>query len=148
MTRLEKIKLAIEKGYTCNPKTGEVFGPFGKLLKSKSNNGYTYFSLCENKKRYNLFAHQFIWYVVNNSIVECLDHIDRNKSNNKISNLRSVTQQQNAQNKNTKGIYMGRKNKWYSRIYFNGKTKHLGVYKTEQEARQAYIDAKKIYHVI
>ena len=39
MTRLEKIQLAIEKGYTCNPETGEVYGKKG-VVKSKGSLGY------------------------------------------------------------------------------------------------------------
>ena len=30
----------------------------------------------------------------------------------------------------------------------SGKNKFLGLYDTEQEAHQAYLEAKKIYHVI
>ena len=31
MNRIEKLKLAKELGYTCNPETGEVFGLKGQL---------------------------------------------------------------------------------------------------------------------
>ena len=34
------------------------------------------------------------------------------------------------------------------RIRLNGKDIHLGLFTDESEARQAYLDAKKIYHII
>jgi hypothetical protein len=35
-----------------------------------------------------------------------------------------------------------------TRIKLNGKDKYLGCYDTESEARQAYLEAKAIYHQI
>ena len=148
MTRLEKIELAIKKGITCNPETGEVFGVKGNLI-SKNHIGYIVIHMRHEKKSYNILAHQFIWYWVNKEIVEQIDHIDLNRKNNKINNLRSVTQQQNNFNNTAKGYYFNSKlNKYQSQISINYKTKFLGRFNTEQEARQAYLDAKKIYHII
>ena len=76
-----------------------------------------------------------------------VDHIDRNKTNNDISNLRMVTKSENQQNRNAKGYcFNKRENKWQAQIRLNYKLKYLGYFDTESEARQAYLDAKKIYH--
>ena len=75
-----------------------------------------------------------------------LDHIDRVRNNNSISNLRVVTNQQNMFNQGAKG-YRWKDNKWYSQIKLNGKQIYLGRFNTEQEASQAYQNAKLIYHV-
>jgi hypothetical protein len=148
MTRLEKIELAIKKGITCNPETGEVFGVKGNVI-NKNHIGYIVIHMTHNKKSYNILAHQFIWYWVNKEIVESIDHIDLNRKNNKINNLRSVTHQQNNFNNTGKGYYFNNKlNKYQSQISINYETKYLGRFNTEQEARQAYLDAKKIYHII
>ena len=148
MTREEKILMAIDKGYTCNPETGEVFGKKGEVLKNKLN-GYIHIGIRDdNKKYYHLYAHQFIWYDVYNEIVEQIDHINRFRDDNRIENLRSVTHQQNQFNRNAKGCSWHKlRNKWISSIKVNGITKHLGYFITEQEAHQAYLNEKKILHI-
>jgi hypothetical protein len=77
-----------------------------------------------------------------------VDHIDRNRSNNKISNLRMVTRSENAHNKSyVKGYTFDKhRGKWLAQIMIINKQKHIGYFDTEDEARQAYLDAKKLYH--
>jgi hypothetical protein len=38
------------------------------------------------------------------------------------------------------------KNLWTSQLTINGKTLHLGLYKTPEEASQAYLEAKRKHH--
>jgi hypothetical protein len=61
-----------------------------------------------------------------------------------------VTNQQNHFNETKAKGYCWHKpaKKWMAYIRLNGKGKNLGYYDTEDEARQAYLDAKKIYHII
>ena len=99
-----------------------------------------------------LMLHRYVYELANGSIPEGLsiDHIDGNKSNNFLSNLRVVTHQQNQWNHTkAKGYYWARlANKWRAQIRVNGKNKKLGYYDTEAEAHQAYLSAKAIYHQI
>lgn len=150
MERIEKLKLAIDKGYTYNPITGEVISRFGNVIKGKSNKGYIFIQLRDDNKKSFLLAHQFAWYVTYGEIVNCLDHINGVKDDNRISNLRSVTYQQNQHNRTTaKGYsWYKRDNKWQAHIRLNGKLKNLGKFNTEEEARQAYLQAKEKYHII
>jgi hypothetical protein len=151
MNREEKILMAIDKGYTCNPETGEVFGMKGAPIGKIDDRKRCIFAFNYNKKNYHLLFHQFVWYWVNKEVVECLDHIDRNPSNNKISNLRSITHQKNLFNRTLKGytkVKRIKKDKFKVGITFDGKYNHIGLYDTEEEARQAYLEAKKIYHII
>jgi len=77
------------------------------------------------------------------------DHRDGNRSNNSRSNLREVTNQQNAMNTRAKGYYWDKsKGKWRAYIHLNGKKKHLGYFDLESEARAAYERGKAVYHVI
>lgn len=88
---------------------------------------------------------------------EVVDHIDRNKLNNTLSNLRVVSKQVNEWNRdryenNTSG-YTGvrfkrdnSKNPYQAIIKVNGKTLCLGSYPTPELAYIAYLEAKIKYH--
>jgi hypothetical protein len=77
-----------------------------------------------------------------------VDHINRNKLDNRRDNLRYVTKQQNQMNQGVqkrsksstfKGVtYHGKTGKWRAYIKKDGKGKFLGVFKTEIEAAKAY----------
>jgi hypothetical protein len=150
MTREEKILLAIEKGITCDPVSGKVYGVRGKEILRKTDKGYIRIGIKKDCIRYELKAHQFVYYISTGRIVEQIDHINGFRDDNRIENLREVTNQQNCFNKKeTKGYYFEKdRDKWLSQITIDGKRIHLGRFKTEQEARQAYLDAKEIYHII
>lgn len=149
MTRLEKIKLAIEHGYTYDEITGKIYSRFGREIKGKKD-GYIVLGIYHNKKTYHLKGHHFAFYYKYKKIVEQIDHINGDRSDNRIDNLRSVTNQQNQHNKTTaKGYCFDKRNKKFkSQIYLDGKSIYLGRFNLEVEARQAYLDAKKIYHII
>lgn len=75
-----------------------------------------------------------------------IDHIDRNRMNNRIDNLRLVNQQQNKSNTEGKGYCFRKKsNKWSSQICVNYKDIHLGLFDTRELARDAYVQAKRHY---
>jgi hypothetical protein len=144
MTRLERCELLKSKGYTYDPETGFVFNPKGKKLIYKSNNYYEI-----NTKDARVYSHIFAWYFIYGSVVKYIDHINKDKNDNRIINLRSVTNQQNAFNTNAKGYCWDKQtNKWRVKIQLNGKSIHIGRYHTEEESREAYLEAKKKYHII
>lgn len=151
MTREEKCKLAIERGYTYDPETGIVYSRLNKIVKNKDKYGYIKFSMTIGyKKSVTLFVHQFAWYCINKECVEQLDHINGIKDDNRIYNLRAVNNMQNAWNRNDVKGYWFRKNrqKYQAQIQINGKKKCIGHFNTEEEARQAYLKAKENYHII
>jgi hypothetical protein len=86
--------------------------------------------------------------VPNPDLLPQVDHIDGNKLNNNINNLRWVSASENQHNRKTaKGYYRNKQhNKWQAQININKKIHFLGFYDTAEEARQAYLDAKKIHH--
>jgi hypothetical protein len=96
-------------------------------------------------------AHRLAWYYYYGKWpVKQLDHIDGNKSNNAILNLREVTQTQNMYNqtkahKQNKsgviGVGVSGKN-FVSKIKVGDKLEHLGTYKTKEEAYTKYIMRK------
>lgn len=150
MERIDKLKLAIEKGYVYNSITGLVKGPRGKNITNKEGAGYTSIKMIHNRKSYMVKCHQLAYYVVYGKTCISIDHINGDKSDNRISNLREISIQKNTWNrKDVKGYtYRKDRNKFVARIIVDGKRIGLGHYETEEEAYKAYLDAKKVYHII
>jgi hypothetical protein len=150
MTREERIKLAIEKGYKYNPETGNINGVRGNIITCKTPNRYLTIQITFNNKIYQIFAHQFAWYWINKECVVQIDHINGIKTDNRICNLRSISNQENSFNrKKAKGYYWNKRdNKWMAQIKINAKNINLGLYNNEEDARQAYLQGKEKYHKI
>lgn len=83
-----------------------------------------------------------------------IDHRDRDKFNNRKSNLRECSQSQNCMNTSSrggtsqyKGVWLDRKsNMWIAAIKYNDKRKSLGYFHDEKEAARVYDIAAKKYH--
>jgi hypothetical protein len=121
----------------------------GNIKKS----GYLQFN--SNNKTYSV--HRVIYEMHFGKIPEKMqiDHIDRDKLNNNIGNLRLATSQQNNFNKNVrkdsssgfKCIFWRKdKNKYRVRIKINNTEKSVGYFKTIEEAKYAYEVASKQLH--
>lgn len=108
---------------------------------------------------YPFAAHRLAYLYMTGSFPSMdVDHIDRNKSNNRFENLRAVSKFVNQQNRfnprTDSGTQIigaqksGKKNskKFYSRIRVNGKYHHLGTFDTAAQAGAAYLAAKKALH--
>ena len=110
----------------------------GKVAGCLFANGYLYTSV-DGRQYLN---HQIVWLWHHGFIPECqIDHIDRNKLNNRIENLREATQTCNTRNTgspctNTSGVKgVGKSgNKWCSQIVVAGKQIWLGSHSTFIEA--------------
>lgn len=151
MTRLEKCKLASELGFTYNGLNGNVITPTGKVLSKITKNGYLMLTLRnEERNVFYLYAHQFAYWIIHNELSDCIDHIDRIRTNNIGYNLRSVTKSQNAMNmSNVKGVsFCKRSSRWIANIMVNYKKIHLGTFKNKDEALNCYKINKEKYHII
>lgn len=120
-----------------------------------SYNQYGYLIITVFCRKYA--AHRLAWLYMHGEFPNgVIDHIDGNKTNNAISNLRVVTQAINVQNRrkagkaSTTGIlgagWDSRTNSFKSRIQLGGKSIWLGRFKTAREAHQAYVSAKRRLH--
>lgn len=100
-------------------------------------------------------AHRLAWlYVYGDWPKGLIDHINGDKADNRIANLRDVFADGNSQNvrkpnRRNKSGFMGViwfQNKWRASMSVNGKSKWLGDYSTPEEAHQVYLEAKRKYH--
>lgn len=143
-----------------NPETGEFINKIsrGNLIAGcniggiDNSNGYA--RICIDGKRYK--AHRLAWlYVYGNFPKNFIDHVDGNKSNNKISNLRECSHAQNHQNrlKNSTnncgflGVHFSiSTGKYRAQIQLDGENRHIGLFDSPEEAHNAYLSEKKNLH--
>jgi hypothetical protein len=75
-----------------------------------------------------------------------IDHINGERSDNRIANLRLATRGENCKNVKAAGVrFEADRGKWLARICVDYKQMNLGRFATEQEARAAYAAAKVRY---
>lgn len=119
----------------------------GQEVGSVNNCGYL--KVCVDSKNY--LVHRIIYLMHHGKLPELLDHIDRNKLNNNIENLREADKELNSWNRdkqsnNTSGFrgvsWNKNAGKWHAYIKIKGKRKHLGLFSTPEEASEAYVKAK------
>jgi len=102
-------------------------------------------------------AHRLAWfYIYGVWPAFQIDHLDHDKTNNRIANLRDVTQFLNQQNiilarkKNSSGFlgvhFHKRSGKYVAQIRVSGEGKFLGYFETAKEAHAAYMAEKQIHH--
>lgn len=120
-------------------------------------NGYYVVVLSSKPKRKTFKVHQLVMIAFKNhkpcGMDLVVDHIDRDKTNNNLENLRIVSQYENLRNKSNlkihKGIvdtnmrrgitYRESTGKWVARKTINKKQIHIGTFNCETSAYFAYI---------
>ena len=134
-----------------------VKGIIRKQVKRKD--GYIIAHFYLDGKKWSDYVHRLVWRYFNDKpepnrkIV--IDHIDNNKSNNRIDNLRLISNRDNTtkgmkrkENKKSRfiGVYWRQdREHWFSRILINGKRLYLGSSKCEAQAALLYLKAKLKY---
>ena len=101
-----------------------------------------------------ILNHRVIFLLCKGYLPEEIDHADRNKTNNRIENLRDATRSQNIGNQelrrsNTSGYkgvswHKGKK-KWCAKICVHGEQVHLGNFWDVKDAAAAYDRVAKIH---
>lgn len=100
-------------------------------------------------------AHRIVFLMHHGYLPKLLDHIDGDKTNNRVENLRECTYSQNncnipirSDNKSGhKGVFFRKDtNKWSARIHYNGCSKSLGCFLNKDDAVAAYRDAANNVH--
>jgi hypothetical protein len=125
----------------------------GQVAGRASGNGYVRIKF----KHIDYFAHRLAYYMYHgvDPLEKCIDHIDGDKANNKIDNLRLASFFQNQMNRvnlnrnNTSGVigvsWHKSSKKWRAYIMINGEPKHLGLFTNKEDAIKARREAKIKY---
>ena len=116
----------------------------GDLVGTPCERGYRRVAVLGRKH----LVHRVVYFMVTGGQPECVDHIDGDPSNNKLSNLRSATKSQNCHhqvNKEVKGYKINHNGKYQPYVSECGKYKSLGDFETIEEAlevRREYVEGK------
>lgn len=134
-----------------NTWNGHVFFELKSKIKSQRffKDGYLYTDLYKSMKKKSYAVHVLVAMAFlghkPDGFKLVVDHIDNNKTNNNASNLRIVTNRENANFKHLNttskyvGVYWNKKAKrWRADIRINGEKKYLGHFLTEYDAHLAY----------
>ena len=133
------------------PETGEMFwiNPQAKNIgfgtSAGTLNAYGYVQITIDRVIYR--RARLAWlYMTGEWPAGVIDHIDRNRQNDRWSNLRDTSQTLNRHNSSARGItWCRRDKKWIAKIKHYGISTYLGRFATEEEAIAAYQAAKSRY---
>ena len=136
--------------------TGNLFWNVGRGRTTETGqiagmiNSEGYVRLKVNGKGYT--AHRLIWFMTYGVWPDCeVDHINGDRADNRLSNLREVNRQQNQWNRKAQSGLKGasydtKSGKWIAQLNINGGKKYLGSFDTEQVAHNAYCKAARKLH--
>ena len=129
----------------------------GDFAGGQNTSGYWAVGLQINKKTNVYMVHRVVYAMYYQTNIDSIyiDHIDGNRLNNLIDNLRIASNQQNTCNKQKqlsctskhKGVSWDKNcKKWRAQICVDYKKQYLGMYETEEAAALAYNAAAKHSH--
>lgn len=126
--------------------------PAGAIAGTTQSNGYIYIGI--EGKLY--LSHRLAWfYMTGKWPANAIDHINRNRADNRRLNLREATMAQNLANtlkhKDNVSGYKGvcwhtAAKKWHAQICVNMQHINLGLYTSKEEAYAAYVAAANNFH--
>jgi hypothetical protein len=135
-------------------RTGRGGGRAGAAVGTEPNNGDGYCQLGVDGSKY--LVHRLVWlYVHGEWPKQQIDHIDGNRMNNRLANLRDTSSAVNARNKSaprrdnkSTGILGVTKTRtgFVAQLKVGKKNHYLGTYANPEDAQRAYSEAKRSMH--
>lgn len=145
----------VRKLFDYNPETGVVTRKIttssraqaGAIVGSRNTQGYLMVNIKNTDGQRLYYVHRIIWLWMTGEWPTCIDHINRNPSDNRWENLRDVSYSENTHNKPvTSGVYWANRDKvWVATIQVKGNKYYVGQSKDRSEAEAMYREAKKQY---
>jgi len=151
MNNNEFVDLSDYIGFYKINRVGEIFNVKRNIIMKLQSNrhGYKVVGLSKNglRKLYGVHRLLCIQFLENPENKPCVDHIDRNKQNNNLENLRWVTISENCSNKAVSGsIIKNKKCESYQAFYrIEPKNVKRKAFKTVEECEQWLIEIKIQY---
>jgi len=130
----------------CITKSGKVFRKAGtpyckferEIKPNYDKGGYMYVGLWEKGKRKRMQVHRLLalTFIPNPQNKSSIDHINRKRDDNRLENLRWVTNKENLQNQEQKGWIYARPNGTFQVQWHEGKKNKGKTFKTREEAEE------------
>lgn len=148
-------KLSAERArelFSYDPETGELRW---RLTRGRAQAGGLAGRMQVEADGVAYLVHRVAWLITTGEwSTRFIDHINGIKSDNRLSNLREVTKQVNAENRRrartgSKSGFLGvspSNQKYQARISSQGVESYLGVFPTPEEAYEVYLTAKRSLH--
>ena len=134
----------IKKCYTYDAATGEIRNRKGQVMKGWERKGYKLLNIRIGNRRNEISLHHIAWALVFGRFPKLIDHINGDKTDNRIENLREVSQSEVSQSENDQNRLMPWK---------MGQGKIPGVYRSHRGYRfrmgknkYEYADAHACFH--
>ena len=143
-------------GFTYDATTGYIYGRSGRVVGCKYAVGYLVCSARTQQGIVREYAHRLAFALSGLPVPDLVDHINGDKTDNRLINLRPSSKRLNAQNVSrprsdsktqVRGVYTNKRTgKFVAEIRTPSGKRYLGEYATIEAASEAYQKAKKENH--